>query len=559
MSHWLDSAIAAVAPQWAARRAQARLALAAATARATALQQLAAAGGLHPESRYFDASRQDRTSKDWGKIDTSADGSILGEMTLANARARAAVVNDWAARGIVSAFRRHVVGIGITPRSAARDPETGEETEAFAAFNKRIDWLYYRWARRPELCDTERRKNIPEIDGLAVSELWTVGQALCVLNFTPRRGQVGLHVQMFEPEQLDGLLTKNDDTGYEIRNGIEIDEAGAAVAYWVHTGKHPAEAYGSSAERIPARRVLHVMRQERVRQTHGWTQLCAALEDIYQLKGYKQAEAVAKRIEACIGLRLRHEQWYSGEGEATMPGLGAAPPTGGSSTDARGNTKARLEPGMILDAGPGRYWDSLAPQRPGAQYEQYTDRQVQQIAAAAGSDSAHVQRNFAKGNFSSQRQGALEHRRETDPVQMNLLVDLWARPRRERFKVLAVLQGLVEAPGFFEDPILMAAYLEDDWQGPPVPWVDPKNQATATDQALRDGLTTLRSQANLLGGDWRELIDQRAREAEYARRRGVSLSWISGAAEAPGETEEEDAAEERDTEEQRDEEELVHA
>jgi lambda family phage portal protein len=531
----LDRAISAVAPSWGARRAQARLEAAAADVRRQLVQGLAREGtALDFSGHYLDGARRDRTSADWAGTAVSADGGIIPDVGLMNARARAAVANDWSARSIVGMYRRHVVGIGITARSAARDPETGEETEVFQRFNQRIDALFDFWGHRPWLCDTERTKNIVEIDGLAVADLATVGQSFCVHTFSPRRGNVGMAIQMFEAEQLDWTLTRNSDNGNEIRGGVEIDGQGVTAAFWLFTGAHPLDGqfytgHGSrSSTRLPADRVYHLIRQERVRQTHGLSQFSAVLEDIYQLKGYKQAEAVGKRLDACIGLKKRYEQWYNpSDGPGGYPGLGTVPAGGSGATDSRGNPKLRFEPGMVADPGYGMYYESHVSQRPGAQYDSYVNRQTDQISAGAGGDSSHVSRNFNDGTYTSQRQGSLELDREMDPIQVNLVIDQWARPRREAFKLYAAVQGLVETPGMFEDDGLMMAYLAEDWAGPPKPWVDPRNQAQATHIALEDGITDLRHERRIVsGGDYREAIHQRASEQELADAEGVDLPWL---------------------------------
>ena len=532
MSRWLETAIGTISPAWAARREEARLLAEDLRVRTELVRRIGA------EGTYLDAARRDRTSADWPSTSASADGAIVGDLTLVNARARAAVWTDWAGRSIVGTYRRHVVGIGITPRSAARDPGSDKETPAFKLFNRRIDRLYKNWAHRPWLCDVERTKPLAEIDGLAVSEFATVGEAFCVHSFTPRRGQVGLAIQMYEPEQLDWSLTTNRDNGNAIRGGIEIDDVGAAVAFWVFTAGHPLDGWGNrgrTSTRIPADRVYHVVRQERVRQSHGLSQLAAVLEDVYQLKGYKQAEAVGKRLDACVGLNVRHEAWYNPE-TPPMPfsGAGTVPPTGGSTTDARGNPKVRFEPGMIADAGFGRYFESHTSQRPGAQYDAYVNRQTDQIAAGADVDGAHMTRNFSNGTYTSQRQGLLELDRVMDPIQFNLIIDQWAGPRREAFKLYAVLQGLVKAPGMFESDEMTMAYLDEDWAGPPKPWVDPRNQAQATRIALEDGLTDLRHEKNVLGGDYRDALGERATEQDLADELGVRLPWLGGAAATPG-------------------------
>jgi len=527
----LDRVIGYVAPGWAARREEARLEAEACRVRQDLVRRFGA------EGTYLDAARRDRTSADWPSTATSADGGLIADLSTINARARAAVWNDWAGRSTVGTYRRHVVGIGITARSAARDPQTGEESETFRRWNQRIDRLHEHWAHRPWLCDVEKTKSLAEIDGLAVSDFATVGEAFCVHTFSPRRGQVGMAIQMFEAEQLDATLTRNSDNGNSIRGGIEIDGQGVAVAFWIHTGTHPLDSWTGprGSTRVPADRVYHLIRQERVRQTHGLSQLAAVLEDIYQLKGYKLAEAVGKRLEACIGLRKRTEQWYTPEGSPVpFAGLGTTPPAGGGTQDGRGNPKIRWEPGMIVDAGHGQYYETLNPQRPGAQYDTYVKRQGDQIASGAGIDGAHLTRNFNDGTYTSQRQGSLELDREMDPIQQNLVIDQWCRPRREAFKLYAVLQGLAKAPGMFESDELMMAYLEEDWAGPPKPWVDPRNQAQATQIALQNGLTDLRHEKNILGGDWRDAIRQRRAEADLCEEEDVKLPWLSGTSAAQG-------------------------
>ncbi len=507
----LDKAITTAFPGWGLRRAAAR-------ARAEFIQQ-------NFRNATYSAASKNRLTNAWTST-TVGPNALVDDSATLNARARMTYRDDWAAKSLADGYRRHVVGIGITPRSAARDPQTGKEDDRFRTFNRRIDRLYDYWARRPRLCDVERTKCKAEMDGLVVQELAIVGEAFGVLVTVQRANAVGLAVQMFEPEQLDWTITENRDTGNRVYGGVEIDADGAPVAYWVYSGDHPYDQYNAGSTRIDASRVMHVFRQDRVRATHGATWMHAILEDIYQRRGYRMAEAFAKRMEACIGVQVRYDQWYGGSGSGGN--WGGAAPSGDDRTDAKGNAEIIVEPGMNPDLGHGRYLEVLNPQRPGSQYDPYMKRTADEIAAGGGLDGAHLTRSFHEGNFSSQRQGALEVDRQCDPIVHNLMVNLWCRPIREAFKVRAVLQGLVEAPGFFESTDLMMAYLDDDWQGPPKPWVDPKNQATATRMALEDGVTNLREVKNTVGGDWREALDQRGDEKEYAEGRHVAPKWMKG-------------------------------
>jgi capsid protein len=116
-----------------------------------------------------------------------------------NARARASVRNDWAARSIVGGYRRHVVGTGITCRSDARDPATGEFLHDF---NRALDEAWCAWADNPARCDIEGRKTLVEIQGMMIDEWVTVGESFLVEHWaqggllapSARTGTTGLDV-----------------------------------------------------------------------------------------------------------------------------------------------------------------------------------------------------------------------------------------------------------------------------------------------------------------------------------------------------------------------------
>lgn len=52
-------------------------------------------------------------------------------------------------------------------------------------------------------------------------------------------------------------------------------------------------------------------------------------------------------------------------------------------------------------------------------------------------------------------------------------------------------------------------------------WIDPLKEANANKIALETNQTTLAEIAGNTGNDWREIIDQRAREIEYMKEKGV--------------------------------------
>ncbi|HET6441237.1 MAG TPA: phage portal protein [Phycisphaerae bacterium] len=507
----LDRAIAPFFPAWAAGRARARLAY---TWRRFNAEFL---------STYAGAVK-DRTTNDWAAKTTSADSALIPDAATLNARARAMVRDQPLGRSGADAYKRHVVGTGITCRATAKQPRTGQELESY---NAMADELWDSWVADPGAVDIEGRKTFLGFQRLGIKEFVTVGECLLVTSYVPRPDQVGLVLQALEPEQLDTTKWRAEG-GNEIRGGVEIDTYGRAVAYHLHTTSHPGDSYRKAAStRVPADRVLHLMDPDRVRQTRGVTRFSAVLKTLYHSSMYKDFELIAKRMEACIG--LAHT---SGSGEAWP--LGTRPPAGDDAVDARSNPEFQMEPGMIARLGPDETMALLNPQRPGANYGPYIKGLETEIGAGLGLDYSTLLKDYSVGVFSSQLQARLELWAETDPLQL-LMTDLWLRPIRNEFITLAVTEGRLDAPGFYEDARMRAAYLSASWRGPAKRWIDPAKQAAAAKIALSLRLTTLRDICNEMNQDWREVLRQGKIEEEFAA--SLELDLVREVSKAAGQIE----------------------
>ena len=70
-----------------------------------------------------------------------------------------------------------------------------------------------------------------------------VGESITLLNYDPNPDFIGLTVQSCEPEQLASELdgTRNPDNGNMIKGGIEVNQFGAPIAFWLYTEQHPLE------------------------------------------------------------------------------------------------------------------------------------------------------------------------------------------------------------------------------------------------------------------------------------------------------------------------------
>ncbi|MFI4862430.1 MAG: phage portal protein [Phycisphaerales bacterium JB063] len=414
------------------------------------------------------AAEVNRLTNDWPTTSTSADSAIIPDMARTNARARLQVYNDAWARSIVRSFRRNRIGTGITP---AIDDKP-----------YRRDWNG--WANDPERCDIEGKRTFAMIQQWASDEEVTVGECFVV------RWIIGgeLKLQCFEFEQLDQYKLVNQDTGNEIRHGIEVDSNGKAVGYWFYR-HHPNDIRGLARPapltlesfRVPASMVCHMYDPDRVRQTHGISRLAPVLRKLRDLAEYDAAQLRVARAEASIGLLIK----------------------GGDD----GNDPLQLDGLNVAYVDDAEDITPFIPSRPGNTYDPFVRMQVMQIAAGVGLSGDQVMRNFDGGSFSSKRQGAIEDRREFAPMQQRTITQLCS-PVMDDFVFAWNGRNIGQSGAYFLDDTPERI----DWQGQGWEWVDPEQQGKGVERMMRLGLTTRTIEANLLGTTVEKLDEQMAKD-----------------------------------------------
>jgi capsid protein len=90
----------------------------------------------------------------------------------------------------------------------------------------------------------------------------------------------------------------------------------------------------------------------------------------------------------------------------------------------------------------------------------------------------------------------------------------------------AVALGLIDAPGFFGDTFVRAAWCGAQWSGDGPGALDPKKEAEASEIRMRSGVTTLAKETVAYdGSDWEDNHRQRAEEVR--RRKEDDLEAVA--------------------------------
>ena len=474
---------------------------------------------------YNDAAAKDSSTKDWRSDLTSADQAILGDLDTMLGRSRMAVANDGYAASAQGAFGRNVVGTGITARAEARNPKDGK---MLRGWNRKKQLLWNKYVRTKELCDAEETKTLAEKQRVWMNELFAAGGLFVIPIYEPMREATRLLLQDIEYEQRD--LSRYEHEKRPVRGGIETGDRGQPIAYWLHEAKHPLDDYAMEGLRFLANRVIHIFRQDRVRQRIGAPWMRPVLARLRQLAMYEKYVMLQARTRAANAGFIKQ----TGATATSMPPskvatmfstAGAAKPEEFSS----GELRIHIAPGTYQYLKPNQ--DVVWPKNdtPDSVYPPFVAEQLKAISAGTGLDFATVCRWYSEGNFSSQRQGKLDIQAEVEWIQDLLLIGKALQPVHDLWLDISVREGMLDAPGYFENPIWQAAYRSVNWQGPPKRSIDEIKDEAAWDLKIKGFRATPQQYYNVHGMDAEEVLGEIQEFVELVDERklgGIFAKWL---------------------------------
>ena len=195
-------------------------------------------------------------------------------------------------------------------------------------------------------------------------------------------------------------------------------------------------------------------------------------------------------------------------------------PDGAVSYDGEQNGGAldvTLEPGAMPVLPPGRQIEFMSiPDQGGA--SALLVETLRSIAVGTGITYEQLSGDYSKVNYSSERSAKLEFRRFIEAIQHHVMVFGFCRPAWDRFIKWQILTGAVPAGSYLADPAAFGA----KWLPPAWGWVDPQNEATAAEIALRNNL---RSRSEIIaerGYDAEDVDAEIAADAARTKALGIA-------------------------------------
>lgn len=465
----------------------------------------------------FKGAATSRLMSDWTTSVLHVDQQLRQDLRKLKARCRDLTRNSYLGKRFIMLAQANIVGskgIQLNMNVIEDVIEKGKPVERPDVLaNDKIELAWEAWAKQPT---TDSTLTLQELQALVVSDWKTDGEALVriVENF---KNPFRFALQPIDTDLLDvsyNRMRTEAQNGRrainEIRMGVEFDEWGRRVGYWL---KKPSASYtygiinlgeyAGERDFIPAKDVLHIFKRQQPGQTRGVPAMAPVLEPMRMLEGYQAAELIAARVGAS---KMGFFKTPSGSEYSGTPASATSD-----------SVITEVEPGAFEELPQGWEFQGFDPQHPSTAYPAFVKAMLKAVASGLGVSYTGLASDLEGVNYSSIRAGVLEER-EQWKMDQELIISQFMRPVFERWLEVQLLAQTIKLPASRFDKFNKPRFIPRRW-----PWVDPTKDVQAATMALDKGLD---SRSNILaetGKDFYQILQDRERERQLMEAVGINF------------------------------------
>lgn len=452
-----------------------------------------------PERRagYDAAKTTDENRNHWAEADDlTANAELTPEVRRKlRMRSRYEVKNNCFASGLVRTLVADTVGTGPRLQMMTADKSLNEAVEA--------EWKQWCLA-------TNFALNIRVLAGTQV----VAGECFGVFRESKRLDRLGLPVtldlRLIEPDQVcdpdaDYLMKKTGD------DGIVCDADGEIVAYKILKAPPNDQRFFQQNwdyDTVGVDNVIHYFQPNRPGQLRAATPLVAALPLFAQLRRFTLATLTAAEMAAMLA-GVMHIDGSPGE----------------VAEDYDSMDTVKMVRGMLLSLPVNAKATQFKPEQPTTNYEMFVNAKLREIGRCLDMPFEKVSGDYSRTNYSS---GKLSDRMYWGGRNIDRqMIELQA-VRPTFYKFCDLLRFAIPALAAFKG---RPWELKHCWHYDGQPAIEPVKEASGDEINLTNGSDTLASIAMRDGTTVEELLDQRQREMEMFKERGLPLpAWMIGTA-----------------------------
>jgi lambda family phage portal protein len=435
--------------------------------------------------RHYEAAAFGRRTKSFDKArSTGPNLEISSALVTLRNRSRFFVRNNGWAKRAIEAITNNTVGEGIRPAPVGTKNQV-----------KKVKKLWKDWAESTA-CDWYGKNTFYGLQSLAMREIAEGGEVIVVKRKVKPtlENPIPIQIQIIEGDQLDHTKDSVSKDGGYIRLGVEYESNGKVKGYWVYD-QHPTDGTGNymklDSSFIRKEDCLHVYELLRIGQIRGVPMGVASFIKLSDFSDYEDAQLMRQKVAACFAAFVT-----------------------GDETDS--SLTERIEPGIIQHLAQGETVTFASP--PTTQdYDPYTTKILQGIAASYGITYEMLTMDYSKVNFSSGRMAQINVIANFKKWQYNMLVPQLCVPVWNWFIEGAMVAGLTT---------VRISCSSTDWTAPRIQQLDPVKETNARVLQIQAGLTTLSEIIREDGRDPEEFFEEIKTEREQLKLLGINLSSI---------------------------------
>lgn len=303
-------------------------------------------GFFSPETAYkriayrqaYSAGEMHRRQDGWMPVDGNAERLNTMSREIVRRKARDLERNSDIMNALLAAFERNVVGSGFVPQA-----DTGDEE-----LNNQIERVFREWCK-PKNCDISGVQSFNEMCNMIVRRLKVDGGILLLKTYGGNKS-CPFQLQTREVSDLDGYSLGYQRNGKHLVSGIEVDDYGKPLAYWIKQ-EMPDGWSSLETKRIPADKVIALWEKKSPSQIREMSPMAQTITRIADAEDYLGTVSLKEKILACFGVFIKRAI-------PSNSGLGR----GTNKVDIRtGLPRKTVTPGMIQELQPGDEPQAVVP------------------------------------------------------------------------------------------------------------------------------------------------------------------------------------------------------
>ncbi|MDD3534254.1 MAG: phage portal protein [Candidatus Cloacimonetes bacterium] len=474
--------------------------------------------------------------KGWIPQRLSAKSDIVPSLDILRGRSADQSINTPIGAAAIKSSSLHAVGAGLKVFPRIRYKELGMTAEEARAWTRKTTREFDLWASSKE-ADITRRNNFYDMQDIAYTGYLTDGDSFVAFRRKPTTPNMPytLRLQLLEANRISNPNTygtslytvdmKAPDSDNRIIDGVEIDNDGAVISFWV-SNKVPwdildaekqaewtrVEAYGKNTMQPNILQVCHDIRPEQYR---GVPYLAPVLETLKEVSRYTTAELTSAIIRSFFAIFFTE----SADNKNLDDILGSSFEDESNAPSVDVNEYA-LTAGTLNALPKGVDVKSIGANANASTFDTFISHLVKQIGAAIGQPYEVLMKNFTS-SYSASRAALLQAWEEYKLRRIWFARD-FCQPVYEKWLVEAIAIGRIEASGFFDDPAIRAAWCGAEWFGPTMSILDPVKDVNGSALRTTYALSTReREAAEMTGSDLEENLEQLAYEKKLIDSLGL--------------------------------------